>query len=286
MGYQLWLSPHTGLRRKGTTFKELETLFIDQITTKFISEPLFSSRKNDNAVEVKSELTKRDFDYVGIIDDQNNLIGYCVRDELKEGSIENYCRPFDLNKIITDSTPLCKLFATLRSNEFAFVMSWDKVDSIVTVWDINKPIVRIYLFGIISLFELHINYWIDYFNPNGTWEKILKNERLAAATKTLELRKGKNDQLTLLECLQLADKKEILRNTPTFLMEFENSKTGIKGFLEYVEILRNELAHSQNSIISNLDWNNFVETVTSIERFLRVSENKLENKLENKNLSS
>ena len=32
MGYQLWISPQTGIRRKGTTFKELQTLFIDQIT--------------------------------------------------------------------------------------------------------------------------------------------------------------------------------------------------------------------------------------------------------------
>jgi hypothetical protein len=152
VGYQLWLSPYTGLRRKGTTFKELETLFIDQITTKLISEPLFSSRKYDNASEVKVELTNRDFDYVEVIDDQNNVIGYCKRDELKEGSIGDYYRSFDLNNIITDSTPLCNLFATLKSNKFAFVMSWDKVDSIVTVWGLNKPIVRIYLFGIISLF--------------------------------------------------------------------------------------------------------------------------------------
>src|SRR5437868_765583 len=102
MGYQLWLSPYTGIRRKGTTFRELQTVFIDQITTKFICEPLYSCRINDNALQVKQELNNRDFDFVGIIGKEDGLIGYCVREELNEGVIQSFQKDFDLTKIITD----------------------------------------------------------------------------------------------------------------------------------------------------------------------------------------
>jgi hypothetical protein len=110
-----------------------------------------------------------------------------------------------------------------------------------------------FLFGIISLFELHVNFWIDFFNPVGEWANQMKAERLDAAQRMLLLRKGNNDDLTLLECLQLADKKEILRGTPEFFEAFNFTKTTIKSFFENVETIRNELAHSQNSIISNLN---------------------------------
>lgn len=279
MGYELWLSRYTGLRRKGTTFKEIEDLFINQITTKFITEPLYSCERNINAADVKHQLLNRDFDFVGIHDDNKVVIGYCSREELQEGLIDQYFHPFDLDMLIADSTALCKLFVTLRDRPFAFVLSWNKVCGIVTKWDINKPVIRIYLFGIISLFELHLNYWIDSSNPEGAWAAKVKEERLDAAHKAMQLKKGNNDKLTLLECLQIADKKEILRQTPEFLELFEFSKASFKSLLEKVETIRNELMHSQNSIIANLDWKDFVDTVMSIEKFLKTSETRIEQKV-------
>lgn len=276
MGYQLWLSPYTGLRRKGTTFRELQTLFIDQITTKFITEPLYSCRTTDSSMDVRIELEKRDFDYVGVIDQNENVIGYCKREELEGGPIELYQKGIDVANVITDSTALCKLFSCLDERGVKFVMTGNRVEGIVTNWDINKPIVRIYLFGIISLFELHINYWINFYNKNGSWEEKLNEERLTNARKILENRKGSNDELTLLECIQLADKKEILRATDKFLNEFEYSKGKLKKMLEDVETIRNEVAHSQNSITSNLKWADFTKTISSIESYLELSEKKLE----------
>ena len=45
--------------------------------------------------------------------------------------------------------------------EFIYVLKGGSIEGIVTRADINKPIVRIYLFGLISLCELHLNYWIN-----------------------------------------------------------------------------------------------------------------------------
>lgn len=276
MGYELWRSSYTGLRRKGTTFREIETLFIDQITTKVVAEPLFYCFEKNNAMDMKLELTSRDFDYTGIADKSKKIIGYCVREELTEGSINNFLHPINLENLISDSTPLCKLFSSLLHQPFAFVLTGNTVTGIVTVWDINKPVIRIYLFGIISLFELYLNFWIDSLNVDGGWIKKVKKERMDEAQKLLELRKGNNDQLTLLECLQIADKKVILKNTENFLNDFEFTKTRFSTLVERVEIMRNEIAHSQNSIISRLEWPEFVKTVEEIEKFLRKSDEKIE----------
>jgi len=85
MAYELWRSPHTGLKRKGTTFKELQAVFTDHITTKFICEPLYFCRLGENALEVRHELQRRDFDFVAVSDDTNRIIGYCQRDALQKG---------------------------------------------------------------------------------------------------------------------------------------------------------------------------------------------------------
>jgi predicted transcriptional regulator len=278
MGYQLWISPQTGIRRKGTSFKELQTLFIDQITTKFIFEPIYSCNNNDNGLIVKEQLEIKDFDIVGVIDENKNIIGYAKKEELKDRLVIDSIRNFDLDLIITDSTPISKLPFLLASRGFVFVMQIDKIVGIVTIADINKPVFRIYLFGIISLFEMHLNYWISSYYSDSTWKKLLIKQRLDEAIRIYDLRKGDNQDLSLLECLQFCDKREILKNTPEFILIFDFSENNFEKYLKIVEKIRNELAHSQNSIISNGKWNIFIEAIFSIEIFLVKSEQIIEEK--------
>ena len=154
-------------------------------------------------------------------------------------------------------------------------MTKNEVTGIVAKADINKPIVRIYLFGIISLFELHLNYWIvKYYGIDG-WKNLIGENRLDAASEIFKERQGQNLELTILECLQLCDKREILKQTDAFREIFKYSKTKFKDFVEDVEKVRNEIAHSQSSIIANLPWENFVATINNVKTFLLISENEI-----------
>ena len=278
MGYQLWISPQTGIRRKGTTFKELQTLFIDQITTKFIFEPLYSCNINDDGLIVKEQLENKDFDIVGVIDDNKNVIAYAEKKDLNGRMIVDSIKKFDLNLIITDSTPISKLPSLLAHHGFVFVMQVDKIVGIVTISDINKPVFRIYLFGIISLFEMHLNYWIDKQYPENSWNSLITEQRLINAKKIFDSNKDINQDLTLRDCLQICDKREVLKKTPEFISNFNFSKNEFDRFLKIVEKIRNELAHSQNSIISNVGWNSFIEKISLIEKFLIESEHIIEEK--------
>jgi predicted transcriptional regulator len=272
MGFELWYSKNTKISRKGTTFGELQNIFIDNITTKFIYEPLACCKINDNAFEVKRTLDVKDFDTLGVLDKNQNKIGYIIHQELKDGEISNYLRAFEPQLLISDSTPISDLLDILSEKEYVYVLDKNSIEGIVTRADINKPIVRIYLFGIISLFELHLNYYININNTEKEWLEKLTENRILAAQEIYQQRKGNNSQLTILECIQICDKKTILLKTESFLESFEYSKTRFKNLLENSESIRNELAHSQNSIIANLNWKDFVSTISELKDFLTKSE--------------
>lgn len=276
MGFQLWYSKHTGIRRKGTSFAELQDIFIENITTKYIFEPLACCKITDNIYEVKRTLKQRDFDTLGVVDENDQKLGYVVQENLGENTIENYIEKFDIAIVISESTPLSELFEILLDKEYVYVLSKNSVDGIVTRADINKPIVRIYIFGLISLFELHLNFWITENYDEESWKEILNPARIVLAAKIYKERKGNNVQLTLLECIQICDKREILRTTDKFINDFKFSKSAFKKLLENVEKIRNELAHSQTSIIANLEWTDFVNVIKSMKEFLIKSEEKIE----------
>lgn len=286
MGYELWISPNTGIRKKGTTFKELQSLFIDKISTKYIYEPIYSCKLTDESLHVKETLQKREFDIVGVINENSKIIGFAKREELTEGPIENFSNKIEIQNVISDSTPISQLLNILSEKSFAFVIIKDEINGIVTRADVNKPIVRIYLFGIISLFEMHLNFWINEFHENESWKVKLTDERLDKAKEIFNNRKGKNEDLSLLECLQLCDKKIILKSTNDFREEFSFSKNQIERLLKDIEKIRNELAHSQNSIISNLEYTEFVKTISDAEIFLNKSEKVVEEKARTPNKGS
>lgn len=244
MAGALWVSDK-GTRRKGTSFRDVQNLFIEQITTKYIFEPLYAASLNDDPIETKTDLLVRDFDVVGVINDRQEVIGYIRADDLAESkSIAACLLPIDLNLVTTDSTPIYKIIKMLETRTFVFVIHGSSIEGIVTLADLNKPIVRLYLFGVISLFEMHMSYWVESYHPDDLWQQKLKEQRITIALENQQKRTTKNQALALLECLQFSDKREILSGTKNFLDKFGWSKRAFERIVTRAEAIRNELAHS------------------------------------------
>ena len=277
MGYQLWTSKLTGYRRKGTKFTSLKQIFIDNVTAKSIFEPLLSCPINSSGIDAKNALTARDFDVAGIkCEEGDDVKGYVLTEEIGDDSLDKYIKRFDQKDLISDSTPIAEIFDALSHKNHVFVLFGNKVIGIITTADINKPPVRIYIFGIISLLEMHLNSWINHYYPHETWIENIQGNRIDEARKIYEKRKGNNQVLSLLECLQLCDKRELLKNNGDFRNLFGFSKNKFDTFIKRSEKIRNELAHSQNSIISNMNWEKFVGTISLTEQFLVVSDTEVE----------
>lgn len=277
MAYQLWVSPVTGYRRKGTRFSALKKIFVDNVTARSIFEPLLCCPVDSIAEHAKGALKIREFDVAGVKETEGGeVIGYVVTDELEDGELRKYVKLIEPDLLISDSTPIADIFAALTNRDFAFVLYGNDIIGIITKADINKPPVRIYLFGMISLFEMHLNSWITHFYPADSWEHGISDNRIKKAHDIYEKRKGNNQDLSLLECLQFCDKRDLLKKSDDFRKEFDISEKWFDSFVKRVEIIRNELAHSQNSIISNIEWSVFVETVAHLEGFLISSDTKVE----------
>jgi hypothetical protein len=277
MGYQLWVSPVTGYRRKGTRFSALKKIFIDNVTAKSIYEPLLCCPAASRAEYAKDALRTREFEVAGVKETVGGrVIGYVITDELMGGEVKEYLRDIDPELLISDSTPIADIFAALTNRDFSFVLYGKHIIGIITKADVNKPPVRIYLFGMISLFEMHLNSWISHFYQGDLWEHEISDNRIEDARHIYEMRKGNNQDISLLECLQLCDKRDILAKSEAFRKEFDILRKQIDSLVKRVEKIRNELAHSQNSIISNIEWSVFIETVSDLEDFLIKSDAKVE----------
>ena len=277
MGYTLWVSPETGYRRKGTRFSALRTIFTDNITARNIYEPLLCCPLHSNGYDAREALRIRDFDVAGVKKTESGeVVGYVQASSLGDEDLEKYVKKISSDLLISDSTPIADIFSILNELEFAFVISGKYISGIITKADINKPPVRIYLFGITSLFEMHLSAWVNHYYPDDSWASQVPENRMQEATKIFKLRKGKNQELSFMECLQLCDKRDLLAKSEQFRKDFEFSRGNFDSFVKDLEKIRNELAHSNYSIIQNLEWSRLIEIISRAESFLIKSDNKVE----------
>ena len=274
MGFELWYSQNTKIRRSGTSYKELKQVFLDNICTKQIFEELQKCLISEHAFGAKDYMFQRDFDVLGVVNSDGEIVGYIKKEDLGDGLVGEYVRPITNSLLISNNTSFSTLLPVLTNNSFAFVLNENEINGIITKADINKPLVRLYLFGIISLFEMHINFWIGKYLKQEIKE-VLSEKRYETALKVYNLRQKSNDQLTMLECIQLSDKRDILSSYPEFLKQFDCSRNEFERLMRTTETIRNEIAHSQQTIINSLDWSRFVNTILKLENLLEKSEEEL-----------
>lgn len=277
MAYQLWTSPITGYRRTGTRLSDVRALFESGITTKAIFEPLKSCPADQDVVPIAETMRMRDFDVLGILESKEGpVIGYVLRSDLISGKVKDHIKIITPEILVAESAPIAELFQLLCENKFLFVLNRTKVEGIVTQADLNKPSVRVYLFGLISLLEMHMGFWVRN-HYNDSWENEISDKRLDDAKALFEKRKEKNQAIDLFECLQFCDKRDLLLKPKELRDKLSiESKSKGKSILEQAEQLRNSLAHSQQDISQGVGWNAIFDAVSWLEEFLTSSDQSIE----------
>src|SRR5688572_29888621 len=123
MGHELWTSPITGYRRRGTRLAELRSLLGSGIAAHAILEPLQSCPAEALASEMAQALAQRDFDIAGVQSERTSpVIGYVARESLKNGVVRDHLRPLTADLLISDSTPLPTLLSVLKGRPHGFVL--------------------------------------------------------------------------------------------------------------------------------------------------------------------
>jgi len=270
----LWISRKSGRRYAGTKVSELRRLFEIGITAQAIEEPLQCCESSDLACEIAERMRQLDFDTLAVKHSKEGpVIGYINACDLGQGHCQEYIRTFELSNLISNSTPLISVLPILRNKPRVFVLSENSVTGIISRADLQKPPVLILLFGLVSLWEMHLSFLIRQFYPNKSWKSELRKERIALAEKIMMLRKEKNENLELIDCLQICDKGDLATKNPKIqdILHFE-SKTSGPTLFKKIENVRDKLAHSQD-ISAGTTWEEIIDLAGDVERLIQLSEN-------------
>lgn len=278
MGYELWTSPITGYRRKGTRLAELRALIDSGITAHAILEPLQSCALASEAFHVAQILEKRDFDLCGVkTDPQGPVVGWVERSTLTTGIVADHLLPINANQLASDGTPLPSLMGALRTRSHMFILIGTDVAGIVTRADLNKPPVRVYMFTLISLLEMHLGFWVRVEYPDDTWINRLRPNRLEAAIAVRDERRAKNQDPFLIDCLQFCDKRDLVLLSKRLRTQLKlGGKSKADSLLKCVEKLRNNLAHSQHDLVDGTTWEDIIGVIEQTEEIVRNSDQQVE----------
>lgn len=153
------------------------------------------------------------------------------------------------DQVIDHGASIPLMVHVLTRYDHAFVRVADQIRGVLTRSDLEKPIGRMWLFGIVMVVEFDFMRRIRARWPDGSWTTFLSPGRLDKARELRDERRRRGQDADLLDCLQLADKGLILINDPDVLRAWgHRSKKSAKAALQDVQSLRNHLVHSQGVV--------------------------------------
>jgi hypothetical protein len=247
----------------------LRRVFVENFSAADIAEPLASFDASTSAADVLAVMVRRAYQVAGIRND-GTICGYVRQEELVQGTCGDVVHPFEEGDVVADSAGFPELVRRLNDRPWLFVKVLGQVGGIVTKTDLEKPPVRMWLFGMITIIEMGLTRLIEAAYPDGSWRQCLSEGRLQKAEALLEERKRRHQDLDLLDCLQFSDRGQIvlrneeLRERAGFVSRSRGEQT-----VRELEALRNNLAHSQGIVAC--DWDIIVKLTEFLDRRLGAS---------------
>jgi hypothetical protein len=254
-----------------STYRSLRSLFEKNITVISISEVLATCNVSDDAQQIREHMVLKDFDVIGV-EENGVVIGYVLREDLGTGTCKDYFRSYNPSDLVSDSTPLLQTLFIFKDTERLFIIEGNRITRVVTLADLQKPPIRMLLFGVISVLEMHLYRIISEYFVEDSWKSHLSDKRIQLAEELFLQRKARNEAIKLSDCLQLCDKRDIVLNEQPLreLLGIESKSKG-KDFFKKLEILRNNLAHSQDLNTLN-SWTEMISLIEQTENVLEQCE--------------
>jgi hypothetical protein len=230
----------------------LHRFILEGFRAEDIAEGLISFDANHEARALRDSLRTLDYDLVGIRS-EGVVAGYARREDLITGRCGDFLRPFTADMVIPGRTSLGHLIPRVGDGGYQFVVAFGAVAGIITLADLQKPPVRMWMFGLITMLEESFARWIVTHFPDDAWTQQLSASRIEAAQRLQAERMRRNESLALVDCLQLADKARILlKNAEVRERLGIPSNTAARRAVKNLEQLRNRLAHAQDIVTPSL----------------------------------
>jgi len=231
-----------------------------------VAEALLSFDAELPAEAARARVARRGFAVVGVR--EGGLVsGYARVEDLRGARIcGDALRTFADDEVVAAETSLDEGLRHLAGKDRMFVTAFGQVAGIVTWTDVQKPPVRMWLFGLVSLLEDAFTGLIETWHPDDSWTTLVSPGRLRKARELLgdRRRMSADVELRLLDCLQLPDKGQILlRHRDTRVLLGVASKEAGERTLRKLAQLRNSLAHAQDIVTG--DWDTILRLAARLE---------------------
>ena len=200
--------------------------------------------------------------------------GYIARKQLAERELDEVCGDFAIPiedvSIVDDTTAIQDVIIRLHNQPRVYVRMLGSVLGIITRHDLEKPPVRMWLFGIITVIELAFQRVIEEHFADEEWQTAMSATRIEKAKSLREERiRRKHGEPRLIDCIQLGDKGQIVAKIPELRdkIGFESRKRA-EASIKRIEKLRNNLAHAQ--LFVEADWDFLVGMSARLELILEI----------------
>jgi len=238
-------------------------LFTEAFAARDIQEPLLSFDAETINMRPPGEWPWAKATIAGVR--ENGLVtGYLTRDEQK-GEPPPRIRQIDQRQLVGLESSLVDVIHVLTHFTYCFVELEGTVVGVISRLDIEKPVVRMWLFGFIILIEVQIVTLIRAEWPDNGWVGLVSEGRLEKARQLQSERMRRGYPADLLDCLQFSDKLQIAIQNQEFTEALGfGSTSAAKKALKDLESLRNNLAHGQD--ITRHDWPPIVRLARRIQQ--------------------
>ncbi|MHC4207901.1 MAG: hypothetical protein ACYSTT_24875 [Planctomycetota bacterium] len=244
----------------------MKRLFTEGFTVMDIAESLISFDVDRSAPEIRQIIGQDNVEVVGVRD-KGAVSGYALCDELTDGRCHDHLHKFDEGSVLACSASYRDVIHALDRSRYCFVRMLGQVIAYVKRADIQKPSVRMWLFGMITIAEMHMVREIELLFPHETWREAISPGRLNKAEALQAERERMNQEVRLLDCLHFVDKNRILMKDPAVREDLGfGSKREAEQAVKAFESLRNNLAHAHD--IVTYDWDTIVYVAGRLERII------------------
>ncbi len=250
---------------------DINKTFVRSIVARDIAEPLPSFDATTPASDVRTSMAEQRYRVAGVRSD-GLATGFLVFEELGEGPCGEAVHDFATAVVLADSALLLDVVRALDTVPWIFVRSMGTVAGIITRRDLQDPPVRMWLFGLITVLEMRFLALIrQHFHRDEGWMQYLSPSRLEKARQLQAERQRRSLDAHLLDCLQFADKGQIVVRNDTLRNQagFASRRRGDE-VIKRLERLRNNLAHAQD--IVSTDWDLIVAIVNNLGRLIDMDE--------------
>ena len=258
------------MRHLKSSIKDLHRIFRQSITAREIAEHLVSFEADHPTSKVKAFMKARGFDVVGVRE-EGFITGYVQYADLEDGVVGDHRKVFDSSKVLNESDPMLDTLEALKDSRWVFIKFLGNPSGIVTRGDLQKAPMRMWLFGLISLFEMQLRRRIREQYPKGEWIEYLSEKRRDKAKLLFSERKERKEEIDLVECIYLTDKATVFHKSNALkdVLSIQNKKEWA-SFMVKLSDLRNKLAHANP--IESTEWPGIAEKARKAEEYLAILE--------------